>query len=466
MIGRLFRSAVQRLIAIHFGLIAAATALVLAYVFVSTNWLIEVQVREVVSAELRGLEDEVEARGVFGLAAAIDRRARSNPGGDGVYLLTAPDGRRLAGNLLAWPRDLPPGAGWVELTLTRTDRREPSIVSALALSLPRGERLLIGRDAEARRRFGRTLLSALVTALAVLAALTLLAAWGLSRLLRRRLGALAETAEQVMAGDLSHRAPVAETAARGGGDEFDRLALSLNAMLDRIASLIDDLRMVTDSVAHDLRSPLTRLRGHLEAALAEGEAMPEAARERIERALGEAETTLEVFAGLLAIARAEAGVGREQFEPVALDALVEEMAGLYAPAAEAAGARLRWRAPPGLTIPAHRQLLAQALSNLIENALRYAPPGSEIGLLAEAIPGGAALAVSDEGPGVPAAERERMLRRFTQADPSRGGGGAGLGLALVAAVARLHGGEARLADAHPGHEPPGLAATLLLKYRG
>lgn len=461
MLRRIFQSAVRRLIAIHFGLIAAAIALVLAYVYVSTTWLLETQLRAVISADLRGFEDELKERGLFGLAAAVDRRARDNPQGDGVYLLAAADGRRLAGNLLDWPTDLVGGEGWVELSLTRTDRRAPSEVAAAALALPGGERLLVGRDAAARRLFDRTLMNAVITALAVLAALTLLAAWAFSRLLGRRLGALAETAEQVMAGDLSRRAPVAPAAAAGRGDEFDRLALSMNAMLERIASLVEDLRMVTDSVAHDLRSPLTRLRGHLEAALAEPD--PEAARARIARALAEAEATLTVFSGLLAIARAEAGVGREQFELVDLGDLVEEMAALYAPAAEAAGARLTAAAPRGLAAQGHRQLLAQALSNLLENALRFAPEGSEIRLIAEPIQGGAALSVADAGPGVPEGERARMLRRFTQGDPSRGGGGAGLGLALVAAVARLHRGEATLADARPGAAPPGLRATLTIR---
>ncbi|MEL6977233.1 MAG: ATP-binding protein [Pseudomonadota bacterium] len=456
----LFKSAVNRLIAIHFGLVAAATTAVLAYVFVSTSWLLESQTREVVTAELRDFQDEYQQRGLFGLAGAIARRAARESGGESVYLLTNAAGGRIAGNLAAWPADIAPGQGWVELELSRTDRREGGLVKAASVQLPGGVRLLVGRDAEALRAFDRTLLQAVISAVLGLALLTLLIGSALSRLLRRRLALMEDAAAEIMSGDLERR--IAET---GGDDEFDRLARRLNAMLERIGALVGDLRMVTDSVAHDLRSPLTRLRSHLEAALAEADA-GRAAPERIERALSEAEAVLEAFSGLLAIARAEAGVGREQFEPVALRALLGELADLYAPAAEERGLALRLAPGAPETAPAHRQLLAQAAANLIENALNHAPIGSAITLSVarrETAPGFVALAVADAGPGVPAAQRAQAFKRFAQLDPSRGGGGAGLGLALVAAVARLHGGEARLCDAAPGAAPPGLRAEILLR---
>ena len=453
-----FRSAVNRLIVAHFGLIAAATAVVMAYVFASTTGLIQAQVREIVTAEIRGFEDDHRLRGVFGIAESINRRSANES--DAVYLLTDRRGRRIAGNLRGWPPPVVPGQGWVVLRLTRTDRREPSLVEALSLRLEGGERLLVGRDAEARRLFDQTLFRAVILAVAVLAVLTLVVGYLLSRLLRGRLEMVAGTAAEIMSGDLDRRVPRS-----GAGDEFDQLAERLNAMLDRIAALVGDLRMVTDSVSHDLRSPLTRLRGHLEGALTAGDDVE--ARDCIEKALAETDVALSAFTGLIAIARVEAGVGRDQFEAIDLSGFVFEMAELYEPAAEAAGLRLSASAASGLRTTGHRQLLAQAVSNLIENALRHAPPGSAIGLSAERAAEDpdrlALIRVTDQGPGIPPEQRARAVRRFVQLDPSRGGDGAGLGLALAEAVARLHGGALRLADAAPGETPPGLSATLALR---
>jgi signal transduction histidine kinase len=256
-----------------------------------------------------------------------------------------------------------------------------------------------------------------------------------------------ETAEEIVQGDMARRVPV-----RGGGDEFDRLAETLNRMLDRIEGLVGDLRMVTDGVAHDLRSPLTRLRAHLESSLEEG-VDPGVARERIGRALAEAESVLRAFTALLEIARAEAGVGRDQFEAVDLGRLAADMVDLYTPSAAEKSIRLVQRGE-GAIVSGHPQLLANAIANLVENAIAHTPEGGEVAL--ELAPGSEpALAVADRGPGVPAEARARVLDRFVRLDASRGRPGAGLGLSLVAAVARLHDARLELDD-----NAPGLRATL------
>jgi signal transduction histidine kinase len=240
--------------------------------------------------------------------------------------------------------------------------------------------------------------------------LALASGWLLSRLVGRRVADVVETAEEIMQGDMARRVPV-----RGGGDEFDRLAKTLNRMLDRIQGLVGDLRMVTDGVAHDLRSPLTRLRAHLDASLEDGIDSAER-RERIGRAVAEADGVLRAFTALLEIARAEAGMGRDQFEPVDLGALAEDMVDLYTPIAAEKEIRLVQRGD-GATVPGHPQLLANAVANLVENAIAHGPSGSEIALELEPGPN-PAITVADDGPGIPAEERARVLERFVRLDAS------------------------------------------------
>jgi signal transduction histidine kinase len=443
------RSATLRLVVAHLVLVAASTALVLGFLYWRVGGVIDAEQREVVEAELRGLADAYARGGTPGLAAAINQRLANPPDRDPIYLLADARGRPIAGNLSGWPPTVRPGGGWTTLELYRTDRSRPTEISGMALRLPQGELLLVGRDVAARAAFDRTLGRALLWALAALTALALLTGWLLSRLVRGRIAEIDGAARGIMAGAFDRR-----VALRGTGDEFDRLAGTLNAMLDRIEALVRDLRTVTDSLAHDLRSPLGRLVRHLESA-ADESAPPEARQSRIEQAQREAEGVLATATALLDITRIEAGIGAEQFVPVDLGRLAADVAELYEAAAEERGLRLACETEPGLTVPGHDQLLALALSNLVDNALKHAPAGSEIAVTATRNAGAPALVVADGGSGIPEADRERALGRFVRLDPSRGTPGAGLGLALVAAVARMHDAEIALAD-----NAPGLRATL------
>jgi hypothetical protein len=437
----MLRNATTRLIALHLALVLGLTAAVLGVFTWSASGIVESGVREVVATEAGGLADDYARGGVLGLARAIGRRLDTAGDRNAVYLLVDAYGRPIVGNLAAWPPTIAPD-GWAELELFRTDRRGSAPVAALAFRLPGGERLLVGRDAEARARFDAALAEAGWQALAAAILLSLATGWLHSRLVLGRIAEVSHTAREIVSGDLGRRVP-----RRGTGDEFDRLAGTLNAMLDRIETLVESLRAVTDSLAHDLRSPLTRLRGQT-AELARAD-LPGPEREEIAaRATAEAEAMLATFTELIEIARAEAGLGRAEFEPVELGSLLRDAADLYAPVAAERGLALE-AADGAAEIRGSRQLLARALSNLVENALRHAPVGTAVRLESGVEGGRAVLRVADAGPGIPEPDRARVLGRFVTLDPSRGSG-AGLGLALVAAVARLHGAELALGDAGPG----------------
>jgi signal transduction histidine kinase len=445
----MFRNTTMRLIAAHLVLVAVSTALVLGFLYWRVGGVIDDEQRAVVEAEIRGLADDYARGAAPALAAAIGQRLAGPQDRDAIYLLATEEGRRIAGNLAGWPPTVAPDAGWTTLQLYRTDRTEPTEISALALRLPRGELLLVGRDVAARAAFDRVLWRAVLWAMAALLVLALATGWFLSRLVRGRIAEIDGAARAIMAGALDRRVAV-----RGTGDEFDRLAGTLNAMLDRIETLVRDLRTVTDSLAHDLRSPLGRLVRHLEGAANEA-ASPADRQARIEQARREAEGVLAAATSLLDISRIDAGIGAEQFAEVDLARLAAGVAELYEAAAEERGLTLVCEAAPGLTVKGHDQLLALALSNLVDNALTHAPAGSTITVSAAAEADRPELAVADHGPGIPEADRARALERFVRLDPSRGGPGSGLGLALVAAVARMHRAEVLLAD-----NCPGLRATL------
>lgn len=439
----MLRSATSRLIAAQFALVALSAGLVLGLFAYRTVDILEGEAEGALTAQVAALEEQYAAGGLLGLAQAIERRLLA--GEDAwVYLLTDRYGRPLTGNLGAWPPTVAPEQGPRELKLYRTDRAEAARVSAIAFRLPGGERLLVARDAGARAEIGAALGEASLWALGLALVLSLVAGWLLSRVVARRLGEVRRTAQEIMSGDLARRIPL-----HGTADAFDRLNATLNAMLDRIEALVDTLRTVTDSLAHDLRSPLTRLRARM-GELTDPDIDPAAREEIGARATAETAALIRLFEALTEISRAEAGVGRDGFEPVDLAELARDAVELYEPAAAEQEIAL---CLGGASAPVrgHPQLLARALSNLLDNALRYAPAGSAVTVVTGLDGKAAVISVRDRGPGIPAEKRAHVLGRFATLDPARGEG-SGLGLALVAAVARLHGARLDLDDAGPGLE--------------
>ncbi len=457
-----FRTTSVRLAAVQWAVTFLSAVLVLGMIVRATEDLLAGEARTVLATELRGFADIHALGGLPALASAIDSRVAERQWDANVYLLVAPDGAYLAGNLDGWPSGAPtapvPAVREGLLRIFRTDLDRLALVNAVTVQLPDGARLLLGRDAEIEAR-SRDALGLAVSVGLILATLAAAASgWVLSRMLLSRIGGITRTARAIISGDLSQRVPVAS-----GGDEFDRLAETLNHMIDRIEAQMGELRLVTDSLAHDLRSPLTRLRLHL------NQAQAEVSGEPMERALEEVAQIERLLKTMLDLARAEAGIGQDQMVPVDLAALAEDIAELFEPLAEARDVTLTVEAAEPVVLSGHRDLLFLALSNLVENALRFAPGGSRVLVFvtrSDADGEGVRLGVVDSGPGIPADARQRAVGRFVRLECSEApaAGSAprtGLGLALVAAIARLHDARLLLED-----NAPGLRAVLAFPSPG
>lgn len=436
-------SATLRLFFLHLAASFISAAVILGGVYAGVTRLLEAQIASVVEAELRGLVDDYREGGQFAIRAAIARRTQSREDDDAVYLYATGLGVPLAGNLSAWP-DIPLDGRWRKVTLVRTDIARKVLVGGRAFSLSGGARLFVGRDLRAQREFREILMLASGALLVFFLASGTFGGLAVSRTVLKRVKEIEEAAQDIVAGDLSRRAPVS-----GAGDEFDRLAISLNAMLERNEALVDQLRTVTDSLAHDLRTPLARLRTKLETAAREMEER-HADATPLEEALAEADYMQSVFSALIDIARAEAGLARDQFELVDLGAIVRDAADLYSALAEERSQSVEIDAPQPIFTKGHAQFLARAAANLLDNAVKFSPDGALIRARAYEEDGRAVLEICDQGPGVAESDWPAATRRFGRLQKERAAPGAGLGLSLVATVAEMHGAELRRRDNAPG----------------
>ena len=396
--------------------------------------------RDVALAEQQILAEVFNSEGAQGLLVRMERRSRL-AAAEAHYGLFDPAGRHLGGDLLALPAPSPLG-GWAKVR-SRTVAG-PLTFYATAGRLPDGTLLIVGRDMAGQRDFEARTADGLLIGLAIVVTASLGVGLLLNALVIRRAGAVAGVAERIAAGDLGARA---EVSARG--DSFDRIGSSLNSMLDRIEELLTGMRTVTDSLAHDLRTPLTRMRGAIDGAL-DPATSHEDCRAALEEVSLELDGVLSVFTALIDIARAESGLSREMMQPVRLDELILDVVSLFAPVLEDVGQQLEIAAMEPLVIDGHEQLLRQAVGNLLFNAARHAGAGAAVRIELACKGNAAEIVVADSGPGVPEADRGRVKDRFVRLDEARGGSGSGLGLSIVAAAAKLHGGELRLEDNRPG----------------
>jgi len=438
----LFRTTVFQLTLVYMALFGASVLALFTFIYWSTLGYLERQTEEIIEAEIRGLAEQAERRGLVGLANVIDERVRRDTEGRSVYLLVDAGLRPIAGNVPYWPEEFDRRGEWVDF-LKRDASGRYTPVRALVLGVGPGFRLLVGRDVRELEEINAVFRRASVWGLGLTMGLSLLGGILIGFSAQRRVAQINRTTRQIIAGNLKERVPVT-----GGGDEHDELAENVNAMLDQIEKLMAGLRHVGDSVAHDLRGPLTRLRARLETLARE----PAPSRETLEECVAQADALLATFNALLRIARIESGAYKSAFAPVDLGLITRDVCELYQAAADERRLALSCVTPAEAFVVGDRELLAQALTNLLDNAVKYTPEGGRIDVAVEAAKGGDAylLSVADTGPGIPADERERMLERFTRLDRSRSLPGNGLGLALVKAVAEQHDARLTLYDRRPG----------------
>jgi signal transduction histidine kinase len=420
------------------GLLAGTAALVLALVYgLTTTWFHD-RVDDGLDAELEELLAHHRTDGASGLAAEIDRRTKD--GSERYYLLVESFSEAVAGNLTVWPEGMDRSANGWTFSVERTIRGERR-VRCSARTLPGDRQLLVGEDVTDHVEFEKALATALLVAFGVAVLLAIAGGLAMSRSLLRRVEDMNRTIGRILGGRSSERVELGPR-----GDEFDALAGRFNALLDENARLVKRVRGVTDDIAHDLRTPLARVRGRLEAALV-GPRHAERDAETLREVIVEVDGILETFQALLDIARLESGQAGE-LAAVDVSELVQSAAELYEPLAEEAGLSLITEVQEGLMLQADRHLLAQALTNLLDNAIKYGQ--SPIEMTARHRDSAIEIVVTDRGPGIPEEDRARVLERFVRLDSSRQKSGTGLGLSFVAAVADLHDARLDLDDRAPG----------------
>ena len=461
---RVLRTTPFRLTLLFLALFAAAACAFLAYIYLATAGEVTRRADSQVSAEMRSLE-AVYARGGF---AALNQAVIERSSSDHVlvYLLMDASGRPVSGSIGVSPvkhRDR--DEVWASFTLTETNPDGAVVrlpARGLQEKMPGGEFMFVGADVGEAESFVVRILRAIWGAGALIIVLGLAGGILVSRDVNRSMASLIDVIDAARGGDLGARAKV-----RGAGDEYDELASGLNDMLERLERSIGGLRHAGDAIAHDLRSPLTRLRARLEAAMIEADAGRADPKAALHQALEDADGVLRTFSAVLAIARLEAaGVapGQAPFDPGVLAADVIE---LYEPLAEEKGLDFKAELTPSLSVKGNREFVAQALSNILDNAIKYTPAGGALMLrVRRRSSGDIEMSVTDTGPGIAADDRERVIERFVRLEHSRSLPGAGLGLSLVAAVARSHRGHLELDEGPGGADGPGLRVALVLPKVG
>jgi signal transduction histidine kinase len=448
-----FRSAGARFAIVYAVLLAVSAVALASFLWWATAGLLDRQTEAAIRADAQGLYERWTEGFLPSLIMTIDERLNENVDDDAIYIVADDHYHKLAGNLPYWPAVVTQPDTPYPLELLRAGAK--SVARVEAFNLPGGFHLLVGRDVRVRSQLRAMLTDALLWALVVVTVMGIAGAAVVRSMFRRTLAHVSDTSAAIAAGDFSRRVPLA-----GRGDEFDLMAETINVMLDRIETLMDGVRQVSNAIAHDLRTPITRARARLEdAALhARSDAELHAA---IERATADLDGIVAVFHALLRIAEIEAGSRRSAFCSFDAVPVLADLIELYGAAAEEKGVRLTVEAPPRLPLYGDREMIQQAVANLLDNALKFSPPDTAVRVQAGASGPWAEISVTDAGPGIPEAERARAVERFYRGESSRNTPGAGLGLALVQAVATLHGGELVLSDARPG-----LVATVRLARDG
>ena len=447
-LGKLLRTTVFKLSLVYLVVFAIGAGLVLMRVGMNVKELFDDQIDQTVEAEIAGLSEQYRQGGIRRLVETVERRA--NQPGSSLYLVTTFAGERITGNVAQLPFGVLERPGLIETRYARTDGvvAEHRALARIFL-LPGGFRLLVGRDLEDREALRGMMLRALLTSLGWLVLIGTAGGIFVAMRVLRRVDAMSASAQTIMSGDLSQRLP-----RTGSGDELDRLATSLNAMLERIGELMKGLQEVSDNIAHDLKTPLTRLRNGVDEALRSAQS-PDDYRACLEKVVEESEGLIRVFNALLMIARLESGAAQEAMQHFDVAEVARDVAELYDAVAEEQGVMLTLDADGPLMLRGGRELIGQALANLVDNAIKHGQPQDSdaqvvVNIAARRMGNRIELTIADRGPGVAAQDRARVLERFVRLEGSRSRPGSGLGLSLASAVARLHHGALRLDDNEPG----------------
>lgn len=434
---------------------ATSVFLLLAFIYWRTAGFMTAQTDETIEAEIAGLAEQYRGRGVNGLITIIRERVARDPNAKTIYLLTTEDFLKLAGNIETWPKGSRSESGWINFTLSSAVGWTGSerLARARIFEVQGGLRLLVGRDVDELTSLKRVIETAINWGMGITLALALLGGFLMSRSTTRRIEIINNTSQRIMNGHLSLRIPT-----RGTEDDFDQLAENLNQMLDRIVYLMEGIRHVSDSIAHDLRTPLTRLRNQLENTLMSVD--NDEAREQAGRAVAEADQLLATFNALLRIARLETKGNSGDMKQVSLDELVSDACELYEALSEDKDQVFEQSLEAGVIIEGDKDLLFQMISNLIDNAIKYTPEHGAIGVAVRKDGEDAVFEVRDSGIGIPDDEKDQVFQRFYRVGKSRSLPGNGLGLSLVSAVAEIHQARIVLSDSYPDEVPPGLTITV------
>jgi signal transduction histidine kinase len=468
LLGRLtalYRTTAVRLSAIYLLLFAVCAAFLVFYVSSMSEGLLQQQMREAVAQETEQIERVFDNNGMNGLLRTLERRARQ-PGAN-LYIIASPTGEVLAGNVAAIQPGVLDNEGWTETPFRYQRYQEEArgsnrpMAYAQVTFLSNGLRVLVGRDLGEPENFRKLVRQALMVALGVMGVGALAIWYLIGRNALKRMDRMSDASQRIMAGDLSQRLPTS-----GSGDEFDRLSESLNTMLGRIEKLNEGLKQVSDNIAHDLKTPLTRLRNKAEAALAGNEKADH--RVALEEMIGESDQLIRTFNALLMISRVEAGQAPAEMSAIDISGIAHDSAELYEPVAEDCGLKLVTEIADGVEIKGNRELVGQALGNLIDNAIKYAEGSDDPEIRVSLVrrEGDVVLSVADSGAGVPDDKRDEVVKRFVRLDASRSKPGTGLGLSLVGAVMEMHHGRLELDTTHPERENNrGLTVRMVFPVR-
>lgn len=453
------RTSTFQLALLYMVVFATSVFLLLAFIYWRTAGFMTAQTDETIEAEIAGLAEQYRGRGVNGLITIIRERVARDPNAKSLYLLTTDEYLKLAGNLSTWPEGAQSQGSWINFTLDESLgwTGPPRMARARIFEVQGGLRLLVGRDVDDLNTLKALIETAINWGMGITLALALLGGFMMSRSTTRRIEVINNTSRKIMNGHLSQRIPT-----RGTQDDFDQLAENLNQMLDRIVYLMEGIRHVSDSIAHDLRTPLTRLRNQLETTLMLVD--NDEARDQAAKAVAEADQLLATFNALLRIARLETrGNTTADVRPVSLGMLVSDACELYEALAEDKDQSFIQDIDEEVMVEGDRDLLFQMVSNLIDNAIKYTPEEGEIVVRVSQDDEASVFEVGDSGVGVPDDEKGQIFQRFYRVGKSRSLPGNGLGLSLVSAVAEIHKGSIGVFDHHPeATDYPGLQVRVTL----